>query len=159
MKLRFLCDSHRGALTEKASLAINCWQNGFDTGQTFYDQKLWSDALPHLGCAFESAEIMISTQAIDRDNAYQFFTYSAVLLADTFMQLAFIERGRQVCLLSIERLEKELNFFPETQDVIKSQLDILYQSIKQLEFLSSNFNNNSHRTLQHCTSLLDATAI
>jgi len=156
MKLRFLCESHRGALTQKASLAINCWQNGFDTGQTFYDQKLWSDALPHLGCAFESAEIMMSTQAIDRDNAYQFFTYSAVLLADTFMQLAFIERGREVCLLSIERLEKELNFFPEMQDLIKSQLDILYQSIKQLDFLSLNFDNNSNQSLQYCASFADA---
>ncbi|MFB1001568.1 MAG: hypothetical protein QMC22_03400 [Pseudomonadales bacterium] len=156
MKLRFLCESHRGALTQKASLAINCWQNGFDTGQAFYDQKLWSDALPHLGCAFESAEIMMSTQAIDRDNAYQFFTYSAVLLADTFMQLAFIERGREVCLLSIERLEKELNFFPEMQDLIKSQLDILYQSIKQIDFLSLNFDNNSNQSLQHCASFADA---
>ena len=156
MKLRFLCDSHRGALTQKASLAINCWQNGFDTGQTFYDQKLWSDALPHLGCAFETAEIMISTQAIDRDNAYQFFTYSAVLLADTFMQLAFIERGREVCLLSIDRLERELNVFPDTQDIIKSQLDILYQSIKQLDFLSLNFDNNKNQNLKHCASFVNA---
>tara|TARA_B110000879_G_scaffold76188_1_gene106189 strand:+ start:985 stop:1455 length:471 start_codon:yes stop_codon:yes gene_type:complete len=155
MKLRFLCDSHRGALTQKASLAINCWQNGFDTGQTFYDQKLWSDALPHLGCAFETAEIMISTQAIDRDNAYQFFTYSAVLLADTFMQLAFIERGREVCLLSIDRLERELNVFPDTQDIIKSQLDILYQSIKQLDFLSLNFDSSRDQNLQHCTSVVN----
>ena len=156
MKLRFLCDSHRGALTGKASLAINCWQNGFDTGQTFYEQKLWSDALPHLGCAFEAAEIMLSTQAIDRDNAYQFFTYSAVLLADTFMQLAFIERGREVCLLSIERLEKDFNFFPEAQHVIKSQLEILYRSIKQLDVLSLSSDKNSHQTLQYCTSLFDA---
>ena len=156
MKLRFLCESHRAAITQKASLAINCWQNGFDTGQTFYDQKLWSDALPHLGCAFESAEIMMSTQAIDRDNAYQFFTYSAVLLADTFMQLAFIERGREVCLLSIDRLEKELNCFPETQNLIKSQLDILYQSVKQLDFLSLNFDNNKHQNLEYCASFVDA---
>ena len=155
MKLRFLCDSHRGALTQKASLAINCWQNGFDTGQTFYDQKLWHEALPHLGCAFETAEIMISAQAIDRDNAYQFFTYSAVLLADTFMQLAFIERGREVCLLSIDRLERELNVFPDTQDIIKSQLDILYQSIKQLDFLSLNFDSSRDQNLQHCTSVVN----
>ena len=155
MKLRFLCESHRGALTQKASLAINCWQNGFDTGQTFYDQKMWRDALPHLGCAFETAEIMISTQAIDRDNAYQFFTYSAVLLADTFMQLAFIERGREVCLLSIDRLERELNVFPDTQDIIKSQLDILYQSIKQLDFLSLNFDSSRDQNLQHCTSVVN----
>ncbi len=60
-KLKFLCDSHRGALSEKSSLAINCGQNGFDTGQLFHDQQLWREALPHLGCAFESAEIMIST--------------------------------------------------------------------------------------------------
>ena len=99
---------------------------------------------------------MMSTQAIDRDNAYQFFTYSAVLLADTFMQLAFIERGREVCLLSIERLEKELNFFPEMQDLIKTQLDILYQSIKQIDFLSLNFDNNSNQSLQHCASFADA---
>jgi hypothetical protein len=154
MKLRFLCESHRAAITQKASLAINCWQNGFDTGQTFYDQKMWRDALPHLGCAFETAEIMISTQAIDRDNAYQFFTYSAVLLADTFMQLAFIERGREVCLLSIGRLEKELNCFPETQNLIKSQLDILYQSVKQLDFLSLNFDNNKNQNLKYCDSFV-----
>ena len=153
MKLTFLCDSHRGMLSEKSSLAINCWQNGFDTGQLFHDQKLWQEALPHLGCAFESAEIMISTRALDRPNAYELFTCSAVLLADTFMQLKYVERGREICLLTIARFEKELNFFPETQELVKAQLDILYQSIHQLNSLSLKVDKKIDQNLDYCTSL------
>ena len=158
-KLKFLCDSHRGALSEKSSLAINCWQNGFDTGQLFHDQQLWREALPHLGCAFESAEIMISTQAIDRSNAYEIFTQSAVLLADTFMQLEYADRGREICLLSITRFEKELNVFPEIQGLIKAQLDILYQSVRQLDVwplgVDGELNNGAlNKNLHHCSSFI-----
>ena len=158
-ELKFLCDSHRGALSEKSSLAINCWQNGFDTGQLFHDQQLWREALPHLGCAFESAEIMISTQAIERSNAYEIFTQSAILLADTFMQLEYVDRGREICLLSITRFEKELNIFPEIQGLIKAQLDILYQSVRQLDVLllgedGELKNDTASKRLYHCSSFI-----
>lgn len=138
MKMRFLCASHRAELSHKSSQAINCWQNGFDTGQLYYEQNMWRDALPHLGCAFESAEIIISTHAIDRLHAYELFSCSALLLSDTFVQLNFADHAHAICCLSISRLERELNYSAKTQLAIKRHLNRLYERISQLNTLLAN---------------------
>lgn len=159
MKMRFLCASHRAELSDKSSRAINCWQNAFDTGQLFFEQKLWRDALPHLGCAFESAEIIMSTNAIDRFHAYELFTCSALLLTNTFVQLDFAKHGYDICSLSITRLERELNHSPKAKHSIKLHLNLLYQRLYQFDALpashrlhsSNKINNHNKKPLQQYT--------
>ncbi|MBT7375414.1 MAG: hypothetical protein HN817_05755, partial [Porticoccaceae bacterium] len=56
MKIQFLCPAHRQQMPKDVSKAIQFWQVGFDTGQFYRDHMLWTDAIPHLGCAFETAE-------------------------------------------------------------------------------------------------------
>ena len=73
MKLSFLCDMHRQQFEGKTAQAIRFWQDGFDTEKFFNEQFLWTDAIPHTGCAFETAEILITSIEIDTAVAYKWF--------------------------------------------------------------------------------------
>ncbi len=144
MKMRFLCETHRAELHDKPALAINCWQNGFDTGQFLHEQQQWREALPHLGCAFETAEILISTHAIYKHHAYEVFTCSALLLADNLMRLGLITDSQAACRLSINRLERELNQSPIAQHSVVQQLDLLYQRARDMDQLNADINESTH---------------
>lgn len=130
MKLRFLCASHKVALTNKPRQAINCWQNGFDTGQFYHDQALWQEALPHAGCAFETAEILITTNAVELKSACELFICSAQLLEKTFKALGYFEQSQEVIWTTINRLERELRNQPKEIPFLNQQLTPLYQYIQ-----------------------------
>lgn len=127
MKLRFLCGAHRMELTQKPEKAINCWQNGLDTGHFFCEQQMWKEALPHFGCAFETSEILITTRTVDSKCAYELFTYSALLLIDAFGKLGCADQCQAIYWMAIKRLTRELSSQPEAQACITPHLEHLYR--------------------------------
>ena len=133
MKMRFLCDMHRFELDGRPERAINCWQNSYDTGLLLYEQQMWSEALPHFGCAFESSEILISNRVLEPQLGYDLFTSSALLLVDTFKALNYINQSREVCSLAMNRLEHELRKAPNAIHLIKQHLNKLYPAMQSLE--------------------------
>lgn len=134
MKLQFLCDGHRLELSNKPAKAIHCWQNGFDTGQLLFDQDMWQEAIPHFGCAFEAAEIMITTSALPPQRAYELFSSSAISLALTFEKLGNKRLSADIYWLAINRLERELSYPLEDTTSINHYLHSLYQHLKGVEF-------------------------
>ncbi len=124
-KLNFLCPKHRSELINHPAKAIAFWQKGFDTGQFYCDKEQWHDAIPHLGCAYESAEIMLTSQAIDTRSAYEILTESAILLANSFNYVRFKESALTVFSLTINRLERELHFNPHSAIDIQPHLQAL----------------------------------
>jgi len=147
MKLRFLCANHKIQLANKPRQAINCWQNGFDTGQFFFDQELWRDALPHIGCAFETSEIIMTSKAVDTKSACELFICSATLLADTFETLGYLEQSIEILWSTINRLERELASHTDEKSWINQQLSTLYERAglnnHSAAFASSNFESDS----------------
>lgn len=133
MKLRFLCGAHRMQLSKKPDQAINCWQNGFDTGQTLHDEELWGDALPHLGCAFETSEILMTIKAVEPQCACELFASSAALLASNFEKLDLIEQSRDIYWMAINRLELELSYHSAGHFWINQHLKHLYELVQRLD--------------------------
>ena len=129
-KLRFLCGTHKVELANKPKQAIHCWQNGFDTGRFYYDQELWHEALPHLGCAFETAEIIITTQAVDLEPACEMLTSSARWLADTFIAMDYPNQSLSIIWNTIDRLERELSPHTEHKAWLDQQLASLYRHVR-----------------------------
>ena len=130
MKLRFLCGTHRMELSRNPEQAIHCWQNGFDTGQLFCEQQMWQEALPHLGCAFETSEILMTTKAVKPECAYELFTSSASLLIDAFERLDHADQCQEIYWMAIKRLTRELSCHPEEQARIGEHLEYLYRDVQ-----------------------------
>ena len=131
MNYKFLCSSHRTYLLQNPSRAVGFWQTGFDTAQVFCDDGQWSEALPHIGCAYEAAEIILMTKPIVTAGTFELMTSSTVLLAFTFLKLGNEEDARDVYLASIKRLENELLTGAAYAEV-QPTLSFLYRCIENL---------------------------
>jgi hypothetical protein len=138
IKMRFLCSAHRAELSRKPSQAINIWQDGFDTGQAFFEQKQWRDALPQLGCAFETAEIILTSRAVETCHASEIFAHSSILLARVFAELGHIDQSFEVLLLAIERIEQELTYQPQTKAWLNTSLQTIYDALDSSRFTKNN---------------------
>jgi hypothetical protein len=135
MKLSFLCDAHRQELSNNVTKAIRFWQESFDTAQFFNEQRLWVDAIPHAGCAFEVAEIFITNKEIDYSVACEWFYESTLLLADAFNSLGYTDEAYEVMGLAVDRFYRELTLPSVDQKLVMDYLNKLHWS----ENLASNY--------------------
>lgn len=147
MKLRFLCGQHRKLLNLHPDKAIHCWQNGFDMGQYFCDQQHWNEALPHLGCAFEAAEIVLTKRNIDTESACELFVASAAHLIIAYGKLGYRDQSQEVCCMAVRRLTEELTRNPVTEMGVANHLEYLYGQLQDSNCLEQSsletFTNSS----------------
>lgn len=133
MKLRFLCANHRKLLAQKPEQAIHCWQNGFETGQWLCEQRRWDEALSHVGCAYEAADIVLSSQIVAADSAYELFVSSTCLLVETLAQLGEVRRAADVYEMTVQRLMRDAGRIPELQGAVLNHLDALNDALGSVE--------------------------
>ena len=138
MKLTFLCEMHREQLESKTAQAIRFWQDGFDTAKFFNEQYLYTDAIPHAGCAFEAAEILITSKEIDDAVAYEWFYASCKLLVDAFEAVGYKLEANQVIGMAISRFDRELTVANTDKTLILDYLLKLHWS----ENFSSQHNDS-----------------
>lgn len=132
MTLNFLCRKHRHQLTTRPEIAINCWQNTFESGQRLQNQKKWKEAVPRLGCALEAAEIILTNKLVDDEYAYELFSCSASLLLDALKKLDQIKQSHEIYWQVIERFTLELANHPEAKASISPHMEELYQRFQSL---------------------------
>ena len=127
MKFSFLCDAHRQELNTNITKAIRFWQEGFDTGQFINEQGLWIEAIPHAGCAFEIAEILVTNKEIDVAVPYEWFYASTLLLANAFNNLGYKDEAYEVMGLAVERFDRELALLQVNQTLVMDYLNKLLE--------------------------------
>ncbi len=131
MQQQFLCDNHSNELNNKPLKAINICKFSFETAENYMDQGLWQEAIPHMGAAFEAAEILM-TKEIDLANAYQAFADTSIFLAKAFTQLKRIKNSSNILKLAIYRLQQDLETSAqaEIKQIICQHLDALYTHLE-----------------------------
>jgi len=107
MKLRFLCANHREWLCNQPHQAVHWCANSFETGWHLAQREQWAEAMPHLGCAFETAEILMTTRAITPARAVEWFLHALAGLAQTLEKLGRTSACVEVHQAAIERLRRE----------------------------------------------------
>ena len=144
MKLTFLCEMHREQLESKTAQAIRFWQDGFDTAKFFNEQFLWTDAIPHAGCAFETAEILITSKEIDDAVAYEWFYASCKLLVDAFEAAGYRLEANQVIGMAISRFDRELTVANTDKTLILDYLLKLHwsENFSEVQKESNVFSND-----------------
>ena len=132
MNMRFLCKTHREHLLNEPTRAKAFWGIAFDTAQSFYDQCLWSEALPHIGCAFETSDIMLTSKVEDTRQTYELMSSSSVLLAYTLLKVGQVDEARNVYWFTIKRLERELSEGNANYPELQHNLGFLYRCVESL---------------------------
>lgn len=131
MSFGFLGHARRAELARKPERAIHCWQNGFDTGQCLCDQKRWREALPYLGTAFETSEIMMTTNAVKPQCAHELFNASAALLIDGYAGIGAKAQCEEIYRMAAVRLRRESCCYPEARARIKQYISQLHKHVQR----------------------------
>lgn len=135
MKLRFLCANHREWLYSQPEQAVHSCANSFETGWHLCQQEKWQDALPQMGCAFETAEILLTTRAIASARAVDWFLRTLQGLTQTLEKLRLQDQSREVHQAAIARLRSEVarGVAPELEAQLYSHITRLNRARRQLD--------------------------
>lgn len=107
MKLRFLCANHREWLCSQPHQAVHWCANSFETGWHLSQREHWAEAMPHMGCAFETAEILLTTRAMAPASAVEWFLHSLAGLTQALEKLGRTGACIEVQQAAIDRLRQE----------------------------------------------------
>ena len=124
-KLRFLCATHRAALVSDTAKAWYCCHDSLETGQYFLAQQQWQEALPYLGCAFETADIILTDSRVWNREATELFTTSAVSLMAAYNQYDASHQASSVRAMAVNRLQQEVLYHPQLTGKIQQYLAVL----------------------------------
>jgi len=153
MKLRFICATHQQELKLNMDKTLQFCQSGFDTGLFYNDHLQWKEAIPHLGCAFEAAEILLSHNTIDTEVSCDWLAKSALLLAQNYNNLHYQSQAEDIIWMAINRLEEQLAL-DRTQGIWMEQyLTALYAKLK-VYIIKATTANGPEVNLQNVGSLM-----
>ena len=149
MTYRFLCPNHRQWLQTHPAAANAHFADTQDTGQWYREQGLWIQALPYMGCAYETAEIVLNLQAIDKATSVINFTSCAILLADTWHKAGDYVNSREVLRCAQQRLVAEFALCyqsPALQDCLSDCIKALArgEQFEQELYLSPSVSRVKH---------------
>ena len=153
MKLQFLCVNHRKQLSTNPHQAMYCWQQGYETGKALYDDRQWQEAVPHLGCAFETAEILIGKGVIDELSACNIFKATTVLLGAGLLKMGKPESSLEIYRLATRRLERQFGTTKAHRKEISRHLNQLHQYAQDIQIThlpqlaDLHFNHGTTHTL------------
>lgn len=148
MKLRFLCANHRQWLISHPDQALHSYANSFETGSMLLQQDLWQEAFPYLGCAYESAEILMTYHTLAPGRAVEWFVHALSSLAQTLDHLGRSAECVHVYQAAFERLRKEA-----AQTVRPELEERIYRHITRLNRDRRRIEQGGRRLLSHLTLL------
>ncbi|WP_102794726.1 hypothetical protein [Bowmanella denitrificans] len=132
---QFLCSYHRSWLASSPQAALAHLQQCMHSGGYLRQQGAWRQALPYLGCAYETAELLLDCPEVDAQVAATELTSAAMLLADTYCQLSQPQLGLRVyrqCLLRLtEKYQKPDSDYPRLRRCITLLKDRLTEQLNQ----------------------------
>ena len=107
MKLKFLCGNHREWLQGRPDQALHWCANSYDTGRLLAEREQWDEGLMHMGCAFETAEIILTARAIPPAMGLEWFMQTLEGLTHVLEKLGRADAASEIRRAAIYRLRNE----------------------------------------------------
>lgn len=125
MKPNYLCENHRQWLQQNPEQAPWVCQNACETGWRYYRNRDWKAALPHLGCAYDTAAIVLEQADQDALNAVEWFFYALTGLSHNLQRMRRFTECRMVLEQGILRLKQAAHSHRDIQTEIQLQIACL----------------------------------
>lgn len=133
MALTFLCATHREWLVRQPDQAIESYTNASKKSIYLMDQRQWKQAIPYLGCALESAEILLATRAMSPSISLDWYLQSLARLIGVLNKLDFGAGCVEVYSAAIDFLRGELGGEAEINLSLESQINRLIRELAEME--------------------------
>lgn len=125
MPNQFICPNHRQWLITHPQAAATHLARTQDTAMHYRELGEWHEAVAYNGCAFETAEIILTTKAQDNLTAIIGFTSAAILLADTYSKLSENALSLNTLKLAQQRLQTEYALLYDAEHTQRCLLDCI----------------------------------
>ena len=125
MQLTFLCSVHREWVYFHPQTALSYLDDAQEKGEACMEENKWQEALPFIGCAFETTEILLEVQGVENTFLLGRLTSLSMLLARIFNQLDRSDYGQ----LILEQAEKRLRHIATISLGHKLRLNYIMQCI------------------------------
>ncbi|MDG2046220.1 MAG: hypothetical protein P8J79_03310 [Halioglobus sp.] len=125
MKLTFLCGNHREWLQGRPDQAVHWCANSYDTGRLLAEREQWDEALMHMGCAFETAEIILTTRAVTPAMGLEWFMQTLEGLTHVLERLGRADAATEIRRAAIYRLRNEATVKITPEFEARIYLDIM----------------------------------
>lgn len=128
MKLQFICANHRVRLENDIKTALQFFRSGLNSGEFYLARSEWTEATPHLGCAFEVAEIILTKSVTGKEafRACDWLTSSTRLLAYSLYNQNYHIEAEDVIWMTINRIAYHLGHNPTQTAWCSRHLESLY---------------------------------
>lgn len=158
MTLTFICPQHRQWLFLHPQRACTEQIKNYDTAEYYRDIGQLGEAIRFAGCAYESAEIVLTLHAKELIPSILSFTASAILLADSLLKQGHHDWGLAVFKQTSQRLNAEKNLHFGNEDAlicVKTCIAALQDGVdfqqcrRQSDKVQANFNSLSRENADH----------
>ena len=132
MRLYFICDNHRSYFNQQPEIAVQSCLHNCEIAESLYQQGRWEEALPYVGCAYETAEILLTNDVCIAGNPIEWFLHSLEGLTETLKRLGQIDDCLEFYDAAINRLRRYQRHslsMKVTIDVEIKRLDVLRKSL------------------------------
>ncbi|BDX05110.1 hypothetical protein [Planctobacterium marinum] len=102
--INFLCTHHRDWLYFNSHLGLDYLHQMQLKGEILAEQQCWQEALPQLGCAWETSQILLDIYGTEHLNLITRLGCLTVLLHHCLEQLEQVELAQQVCAQASNKL-------------------------------------------------------
>lgn len=116
MTLTFLCSAHRDWVYFHPEEALTSLDESQSKGELLMQSHSWQEATTYLGCAFETTEILMELQGIEKSFLLGRLTALAIYLADSFSKLNAVVYQNLVLDQAEQKLQAAAAFSSENQD-------------------------------------------
>lgn len=138
MSLTFLCPVHRDWVYFHPQDALAQLEGTQQRGEEFMQKQEWQEAVTFLGCAFETTEILIVLQDIEKSFLLSRLTTLAMLLAASFAKLNAMSYGEVILKQAQQKLQMIADNSLDNQpkhDHVEQCLMAVKNSLEQLVFM------------------------
>lgn len=122
MNKQYLCVNHSQQLRNYPKQAVRAWSKSYENGQSLLSMGFQFEALAHVGCAYEAAEIVLTSKVTDTLDAVTMLTSSAATLAKLLNQLGQYIESKNVLEITTQRIEKEIASQPSLKALLTNQI-------------------------------------
>lgn len=154
MHLKFLCQHHRDWIYFNSYEAIHNLEQARNQGEMLLQQQKWREALPFLGCGFETCEILWEVEVSKKEYLSTQLTALATLLATCLEHLECPEHARLVYSqtehLLLSGLDDCESGVIERDE--QSCIDRCLKTVRQLMFKRAQFEFNTNLILFSSTT-------
>ena len=138
MALTFLCPVHRDSVYFHPQNALAQLEKTQHQGEIFMQKQEWQEAITFLGSAFETTEILLKLQGIEKSFLLSRLTTLAILLATSFAKSNAMSYGEEVLKQAQQRLQMiaDSSLANQTErDHVEQCLMAVKNSLEQLGFM------------------------